>query len=491
MPTPYSVRKSLAWMGITQGLQFFLQFGGSVVIARLLTPYDMGVFTVAVSIVGLLATVRAFGLQGYFVRAADLTAEVQASLFTLNAVMALVLALAIAGLSILGGALLQEDEVRHLLLVMALVPLLSIFEFLPSAGVEREGQFRAIAILSLARTLVSTAVMICLAFAGYSYMSLAYGQVASALVSLTGFNIVGRRYARLRLGLDQWRDITRYGLQILAINGVNSISSRLSELVLARLLGLSALGLFSRASGLYSILWDNVHLTIARILFVDFSKQRREGLSLREGYLRVLHMMTALLWPAFTGLAIISGPLVQLLYGKAWAAAALPLSLLSVAAIPLVSISMTYEVFVVCGETGRQAKFEFVRSGVSLAMFCAGCLISLTGAAAAKICEALFVVGLYRPHLERLTETRLADYVPIYRKAALLSLVASGPSAVTMTLNDWSPAAPLAQVAAGVLLGILGWVVCLRSLCPPLYGEGRLLVARLWSRLSPLRRSAA
>ena len=43
----FSVRQSLAWMMLSQGGLFLLQFGGSVAMARLLTPYEMGIYAVA------------------------------------------------------------------------------------------------------------------------------------------------------------------------------------------------------------------------------------------------------------------------------------------------------------------------------------------------------------------------------------------------------------------------------------------------------------
>ena len=46
----FSVRRSLAWMAVSQGGLFIIQFGTSLVIARLLTPYEMGVFAIAVAI---------------------------------------------------------------------------------------------------------------------------------------------------------------------------------------------------------------------------------------------------------------------------------------------------------------------------------------------------------------------------------------------------------------------------------------------------------
>ena len=474
----FSVRGSLAWMMVSQSALFVLQFAASVIVARLLTPYDMGVFAVAASIAGLLSILRAMGLAGYIVRAVELTPTMLSTAFTINAILAVLVACIIVALSALGGALLNEPGVQQVLLVMAVLPLISIFEFLPAAAIERRGNFRAVAILGIVRSVIANAVTLAFALKGFSYMSLAYGQASATLVSAIGMSVIGRRDVRLRLGVTGWRDMIRYGLQMLAISGVNVLGGKMAELVLARLLGLSALGLFSRASGLTSMLWDNIHVLIARVVFVDFSEQRRRGLSLRSSYLRILQMVTALLWPAFAGLAVIAGPLIMALYGEAWVGAALPLSLLSVAAFIGVSVTMTWEVFVVSRETARQTRFEFIRAGVGFLLFVPGCLISINGAAASKIGESLFSMLLYRPHLQRMTDTSGADYVPIYRDSAILTVAAIFPACAVMTIFGWSPHAPLTVVLSAVVVGLLSWCVGLYILRHPIYDEALRLLSR-------------
>ncbi len=478
----FSVRRSLAWMSLSQGAFFVLQFGTSIVLARLLTPYEMGIFGVAFAIVGLLSILRQTGLTSYLVRASTLTPALQSSLFTINAALSVLIAAAIGGLAVLGGAMLGEPEVRRLLGLMVLLPLIGIFDFIPGSMLERTGNFRATALLNMLRAAVSQALTLYFAFQGYSSMSLAYGQLASAILGLIGVNLICRQYITLRLGLFNWRDITRYGLHMLAISGVSLITARVAELAMARLLGLGALGLYARATGLYGMLWDNVHVVIARVVFVDFAEKRRQGQSLRDGYLRTMQMMTALLWPAFAGLAVTAGPVITTLYGDNWAAAAVPLSLLCIAAIALISITLTWEVFVVREETGRQARIESIRAGAGLVFFVLGCLHSMAAAAAGRIAEAVLAAAIYRPHLERMTDTRPADLLSIYSRSALLSLVAIAPALAVMGAHGFDPATPMLYVAPAALAGVLLWAGALLLLRHPLAAEGRRALAMLRTR---------
>lgn len=65
---PSSTRRSLKWSFAMQGGQFILQFGASVIIARLLTPAELGIFALAMAANALLYTVRDFGIGAYLIR---------------------------------------------------------------------------------------------------------------------------------------------------------------------------------------------------------------------------------------------------------------------------------------------------------------------------------------------------------------------------------------------------------------------------------------
>lgn len=473
-----SVRRGLAWMAFSQGSLFVLQFVVSVLVARLITPYEMGIFAVAVSAVGLLGIIRSFGLGSFLVRAKDWNSNLVATVFTINTMLAVLLSAAIVALSVLGSAALQEEGVRQILLVMALVPIISIAEFLPTAGIERQGDFRIVAIVNIVRYTVANLSTLAFAYSGHSFMSLAYGQVISSIVAAVMTNILGWKHASLRFGISEYRPVLRFGVQILTTSGLGGLSGRLSDIVIAKFLGLSALGLYSRAGSLTGALWENLHSIVVRVLFVDFAEQRRQGKSLRHSYLNIMRILTSALWPLLFGMAVVSGPLVLLLFGEAWFGVILPLSLLAISTAFGIPIIMAWDIFVVCNETGRQVRIEIVRAVVSFGLLLIGSLISLNAVAALAILSSLFSFMIYRPHLERMTDTTWSDYLPIYKQSLVLTVIAVLPAAGVMTMYDWSAAAPLLQLSAGIIAGVLSWIVALWALRHPIYQEVHKIIFR-------------
>lgn len=464
-----AVKRSLAWMAGSQMASFVLQFAASVAVARLLTPYELGVYAVAMAVVGALALIQAVGLGNLIVREADLSKDIIANVFTINLILSLALSGAIAGIGYAGAAFFRDPHVRDVLLVLALTPLPGIFDFMPAARFEREGDFRAISVSAALRAGSNAILTIAFALAGFTFLGLAAAQVLSVLCATLYLTISGRRFLSFELRLSRWREILGYGLQLLAVAGMTSTLARGSDIVLGRLLGLPALGVFNRASSLNSLVADRFRMTVERVIFSHFSARSRAGEPLRPVYLYTVEMMSAVLWPAFGGLAVLAAPIISNIYGDRWLSAAAPLALLALASLIQVSITLTWELFLINRELKRQARIEFVRTAISFSAFSLACTISLTAAAAARILDALVANLLYRRHIQRMTGTRFSDFLPIYARSAFLTILAAGPGVVVTFVCG--PRMSLARLGAIITVGVCLWAGGLVLLRHPLLME--------------------
>lgn len=476
-----SVPRALAWSLSGQVVTFLVSFGSSVVVARLISPHEMGIYVLAQAIVGALTSFSAFGIGAYVVRAPELPPGTIDAAFTLNALLALGLAAVLVGASGEAAALWREPALAPAMRYLAAGPILAAIEFRPTFLLQRRMEFRTVAAIDAGKVTVSAAVAVALVSAGYGFMGLAYGYVAGGVFGALAYNVVGREHAAFRLSVRQWGPMLAFGLRTMTVGSVGILAARLSELMLGGLLGLDALGLYSRAAGIATLIVENVYAVVARVIFVQLAAELRDRGSVRETFLRSLAVVTALLWPALLGLALLARPVVSLLYGEPWLGAALPLSLLLLAQAIVLGLSFNWELAVLRDETGRQARFESVRAGAGLAMFALGATFSVAAAAAAKVAEALLAVALYRPHLERMAGAGPGDLGRIYRQGAALTLAAAAPALILMAASGWSERTSPAGIAAAVGAGGGLWLVVLMRLDHPL----RAAMTRLAARIGP------
>src|SRR5579872_2278990 len=106
-----SVRKSLAWTFSGQLISFLITFAGSVVLARLLSPREMGVYGIALATAGLISIVATLGMGSYVIRELDLTEVRRASAFTINGIINVGISVIIFAASFAAGRYFDSPNV--------------------------------------------------------------------------------------------------------------------------------------------------------------------------------------------------------------------------------------------------------------------------------------------------------------------------------------------------------------------------------------------
>jgi len=471
-----SIRTSLAWTYGAHLLVFVVTFGSTIIISRLLTPHDLGIFGVGMAISGILGTISLFGIANYLIRDHELSAPTIATGFTVNALLSLAMGSVLWFLGTVGHPLFPDLAIPRVLQWLALVPVIGIFEFIPATLFAREMRFGATSLLQLGKATVNATTAIGFAYSGWSYLSPAIGAVMGAAFGALGYGILGRRHVSLRLSLRGGRGIVTFAVQMISAGGISILMARMSELIVANFLGLSALGLYTRASGLAAIVWEGAYGLSTRVIFVQMAAELRERGSLVETFLRATKLLTAIMWPVMGGIAVLSGPIVRILYGPQWDGAALPLTILMVGQFIAIGFAMNWELCVLTNRTAWQARVEAGRAIMGLVAFAAGAIFSLPAATIGRVVDALIGYVIYRPKMAEMACCTLGEVRRAYSGSLILTAASVGPAIVLMALFGWSHSTSAGWLMVPVAIGALLWTAVLYYTRHPLFDEVTLLV---------------
>lgn len=456
-----SVRLSLVWTYLAQVFGFLLTFTSTVIVARIVSPRDFGIVAMVDAITTIIGIFTGFQLAKYIMRETELTRELLRSVFSVNAIVSLFNSICILVGGLVSLRVFGSPEVGRFLVVFSLFPLIAMMEFLPSALSARTMQFGFIAIMGVLRSTVLAGMTIILALKGFGYMSFAWAQLLAWAATATCYNVRVWRPDAWRLRFGGIRSILHFGTQMIGISGVSQMSMRAGEMTLGSLLGLSQLGLYNRASSLPTTLYANIFGAGSNVIFSRLSRELRETGGMHQTYVRFMRLILGFLWPMMFGLAVLAQPVIHILYGAKWQAAATPLALLMIAAAITVSIGMVSEVFILRHESGRQVRLESFRAAAGFVMFAGGAMISLTAVALAKVAEALLAFLLYRRPMDRLIGDGAGKLRLVYVEGLLLTAAAILPALLLMAWTNWSPTTPLPLIISAIALGIILWGVLL------------------------------
>jgi len=416
--------------------------------ARLLTPEDFGISVTASFFVQLATRLTQFGFNAALLRMKEVSDEHASTIFVMNIAMGAASWLALTVSSPFIADFFHSPATGQILPIAALSFLAVPFGTVPSALLARELRYKEITYILWINTLTNAVVTIGLAWAGFGYWSLVYGQLAAAVVSSLAKVWFGRWRPSFRFTRQAARDTFSFGLGIYALRLVEYGALNLDSMTVGRMMGMTTLGFYDKAFNLMARVLDRLNQTGPTISFRVFAAIQDEPERFRRGFRKVTLSATLLGYPALTFLAVTARPLFLVLFGEKWLVSAPAFQILCVAGAFKMLNAYTASVIEAAGHVWA----EVWRQVIYLALIVAGVVVmrawGTAGAATAVLVATLVMTALLHQLLRSSTPLMLSDVVVPQLPAVSCSLgVALSVVLMARALN-LSAISPLLQLLA-------------------------------------------
>lgn len=391
----------------TRGISFLV----FLLIARQLSPADMGVMAIAMAFGLFMDALNELGMPDQIVRfkGRDTDAFVH-SVFWMQ-----------LGMSVLGAGLLMACTpwlVRryaepHLTLACGGVALAGFFtaaSLMPLTLLRKHMAFRAIAIRNTLATLVGGGVGLLMAYMGHGLFALVVMHVANAL---TGLVVAFWSCAWRPAWRHDWRAVRTVcplAWHSLGTRLLETVTSRLDQLMIGAFFGSTVLGFYALAVRFFDVIFQTICGPIASVLFSFLAEKHDDPAALRQRYLMALRNLALFAPVVFLIAALVLPELLGLLFGPKWAPVTPYLHIILGAGVVL---AVTFSHTAVFSAVGQPRVNFWVSLGSSLVWLGSLWLLPGLGALYAALLWVLRMalgipVQLYV--LQRLTAITLQDY---------------------------------------------------------------------------------
>lgn len=477
--------RGTAWTLISRVLGKGLVLVSTIVLARLLSQEDFGVAAYAISLLAVFSSIPTLGLGPAMIVHGDddetLSTGYWLGILAGLAGFALVRVLAPASEMIFG------DE-RAIPVTRALGLLFPI-EALRNAHatvLSRRLAFRKRVGPQLIQAIVKGGASIVLAFSGWGAMALIVGNLAGAAASVPAFWMVSRWRPQLRLRGEAAKRLLGYGGHVVGTNLLGAMIRNLDYLVIGRVLGATALGLYVLGFRLPDLLVRQLCQVLSQVLLPVYTRVGRDREALSRAFAATLSYVFAITAPMSIGMALLAAPLVEALFGEKWLEAA---SVVPPIAIYTLLISVSFNIgdaFKALNRPDVLLKLSLLRGSVALPALI-GAAVWIGSATAVGWAQAgVALVSM----TATLTAARWVFELPV--GSALRGLLpiagACGTMAcgVLLSLRWLSPSDCWAQLAVGVPTGALVYLISLRLLAPAFFDQGLRALQGAMSRRTSL-----
>ena len=466
------IRKALSLSFAQTCISLIFSIATIVILSRLLTPAETGVYSVAVGFVALVHMLRDFGVSEFVVQDPSLGNDVIRTAFTMNLIIAWCLAAILFASSALIGLFYGDPGVARVTRVMSLVFVLLPFGTTHMALMKRGFRFDTILKIRLGETVVRGGTTIALAYAGFTYMSMAWGSVAGMAALILGCEIWGWEYRVRGISFAHWKRVMHFGWNRTLSDLVTQMGTQSANIVVGKMFGMAAAGFYSRGYGIVNLFVSNVVGAVGNVAFPAYAREHRETNTAPQLFLTSVAYLTGIGWPFFAFCTLMAFPIMRIAFGNQWDAAVPLMRWLCGAAIVGTLTFQCNSFFTAIGRYRDVTRVELQYQPTRVALTILAAFYSLEAVAAAQVLVYMVAAVLYYREVVQYKSTSLRNIVVALLPSGLVTLSSCAvPAAVVCLWPGSSMRHYVFAFAVAAAGGGLGWLLAIVLTKHPLLSE--------------------
>jgi O-antigen/teichoic acid export membrane protein len=435
---------------------FATRFGGlalGMVLARLLTPEDFGLYAIALGAMYFVMHVNDVGLIAATVQWRGRIEEMAPTATTLALTCSVVIYGLFFAFAPAFAGLAGNPEAAPIVRVLTLVMIVDGVTAVRAGYLVRTFQQHRITTGNLLGLIANAAVAISLAVSGVGAMSFAAGQVTGAAV--TGAFVLWSAHMPWRFGFDRAvaRRLMTFGIPLAMALGVEAILLNADYVIVGRTLGATALGFYLLAFNISGWAPGVLGTAIRWVSIPSFSRLSEEDGALAPAVHRSVTVLVTAVLPIGFLTAVLALPLIELLYGTEWAPSAPVLRFLIILGVARMLTQLALDILTGAGATRATLWFNLGWAVVLVPALIIG--TRAEGARGAAIAHSVVALAVALPLAFAALRRIGVTLMPIARGLVRPLLSAAAAATLCAVVRELVPDAMLAQLVAAGGIGLV------------------------------------
>jgi PST family polysaccharide transporter len=320
----------MAWTAILRWTAQLISWIATAIAARLLSPGDYGLVSMAMLAIGLVRMVEDFGMDAVLVQDRTISGERQARLAGLILLAGFACGALFVVLSVPVAEFFNEPQVAALVMALSVLCIMDAVQVIPRAVLQREMEFQRLAWLQLIQVVCTQAVLLAGVYLGWGVWSLVLNTLGGALI-VTLLLLLWRPFElRWPREVAQLAKPLLQGWRILASRFAWYAFTSADQTVIGRILGKDALGTYSFAMTFSTTVSQEIAAVLSRVVPGVFSTVQHLEHELRRYFLVLTELLSYLALPVSFGIAVTADLVVAIVLGPQWTAVVVPLQILCI-----------------------------------------------------------------------------------------------------------------------------------------------------------------
>jgi O-antigen/teichoic acid export membrane protein len=326
--------------------------------------------------------------------------------------------------------------------LLTLIPILATNLLLMASGrqhrtiMQKQFQFKAIALTELISFLIGLIAAILLAINDFGVYSLVYSTLLSSFISNSLFLVQNLRLnpIRFHFRISETKPFLKIGGFTMGSTLIDFFSNEIDVLIIGKMLGAESLGVYSLAKQIVRKLFSIINPIVINVLSPLLSSIQKEKQRLKVTYLKVVNYLAYINFPIYVLVIVASKEILHIVYGAAYAESYVILSFLAFSYCLTALSNPVGSLQIATGRTDIGFKWTIFRVITTTPVIFAGALISIEAVAAFyAILSLIYILPLWLIQLKPMANIKLKEYVKQFDKPFLFFL---GATLIIYLLGD-------------------------------------------------------
>jgi len=427
-----SNKKILSGIGWAYGERILAQVISlivSIILARLLDPAHYGIIAIVTVFISFLDAFVSGGFGNALVQKKDADDLDFNTIcwFSILVSIVLYLILFLAAPSI--EKFYDMDQLTAVTRIMGLRVIVSAFNSVQHAYVQRHMVFKRFFFATLGGTLVSAVVGIVMAYRGFGVWALVAQYMTNSIIDTIVLRFTIDWNPKLEWSFVRLKSMMGFGLKMLGATLVNTLQDNIRSLVVGKVFTKEDLAYYNQGKKYPATLMNNLVGSIQKVMFPAFSEFQQNRDHIKNVMRKSIRVSSFVLVPAVIGMIAVADTFILLFLTDKWAPAIPYLRILSLIYLTRTMNSIFQSSLLAIGKSGVNMFHEIVGSVLSLVLICIGAFamksvmfIAWSYVIVMIVGTGIFIFFVAKYYGYRLNEI-LSDYMPFLLLSVLMGLI--------------------------------------------------------------------
>lgn len=462
--------KGVIWSAIESWARQAISFGIFFLLARLLDPKTFGIVALSSAFLAFLQIFIDQGFSQAIIQRQDIEPEHLDTAFWTNLAISILLVTLTTTTAGLVAELFKEPQLAPIISCLSLGFLLNALSNVQSAIFQRKLAFKTLAIRTLVAVVIGGTVGVIMAFMGFGVWSLVGQQLTNSFIQVLVLWWSSEWHPKFRFSLRHFQDLFYFGINVIGINLCTFFSRRSDDILIGYFLGFSALGYYTVAYRVFSLLTELLTGIVVKVSLPTFAKLQREPERLRNALYKAIELTSLITFPGFLGVVILAPEIVNVVFGEEWKQSIPVMQVLNLAGILYAYFYFNGSLIMALGKPSWKLAIDFVQSIINVVGFAISVQWGIVAVAAAFVIRAYLMAPIVVWLIWKLADINVVTYlrqgvVPLAGTIIMLGTILIIKYFMTNLISSFM------LLAIAIAIGSIVYVLSIFLIAPKLFWQ--------------------